>query len=270
MLFMLIKQRLVVVKHLIDTITRGLEFYRSLFTVMEYSMDHLKNHFFKKAVVSISVLMSCYSFANNEDGLRHSRYCEVVIGKGLRASVYTTFKLNDCPQNLWGKLDAKLIKKQNKATFVYFNGPRHFLFDSFTYHKLEATMEHKNFGGMQMQKAATVKISLRDIIKGFRPYIEHQVYRNTVWKFKSGKPIYELISPKNKVYIMQSYSDELVKQNEASLKNLGSNLQLPRGWKFKTGILQKDENLVTKNNIAVVTQDSFKNTYQLSDKDFLG
>lgn len=236
-----------------------------MFTVMEYGMSYL----IRKGVASIAILISSYSFANYGSDYRHIRYCEVIVGKGLQASVYTTFKLNSCPQNLWNNLNVKLIKKQNKATFVYLNGPRHFIFDSFTYHKIEPTMEEKYFGGIKMCKAATVKIRLSDIVKGFRPYIEHQVYRNTVWTFKSGKPVYELISPENKVYIMQSYSEELVKQNEASLKTLDKILHLPKGWKFKTGILKKDENLSTQNNIAVVTQDNLKNTYQLSNKDFL-
>lgn len=224
---------------------------------------------FKKEVVGVALLISGYAFANHVDDYRYIRYCEVIVGKGLKASVYTTMQSNNCPQNLWNKLNVKLIKSENKASFVYLNGPRHFVFDKYVYYKTSKNLDEKYFGGIKMHKVATVKVRLIDIIKGFRPYIEHEVYRQTIWTFKAGKPVYELISPTNKVYIMQSYSDEIIKQDAKSLAKLGSTLILPKGWLFKTGILKKEESLRTNSDIAVVTQDNLKNTYQLSTKDFL-
>ncbi len=237
---------------------------------MEYSVNKLQGNLVKQGIVSAVLLLGINSFAiGSDEDYRYSRYCEVILGKGLKASVYTTFKSNGCPQNMWGNLDVKLIKRQNKASFIYLNGPRYYVFDKYTFQKTPQVGDVKFFGGLKMRKAASVKISLSDIIKGFRPYIEHQVYRRTTWVYQAGKPIYELISPKNKVYIMQSYSDEIVKQNATSLANLGRTLHLPKGWLFKTGILKKDAELITENNVAIVTQDNVKNTYQLSSRDLL-
>ncbi len=235
------------------------------FTIMEYSMKIVGN-----GVLGLSLFISSFSYAGIEDNnYRHSRYCEVIVGKGLQASVYTTFQLNNCPQSLWNSLNVKKIKYQNKATFIYLNGPRYFIIDKYKFQKTVPIGDVKYFGGIKMHKVADVKIGLKDIVKGFRPFVEHSVYRQTTWIYKAGKPVYEIISPDNKVYVMQSYSDEVIKQNDASLAKLGRTLILPRGWRYKTGILKKDESLITQNNIAIVTQDNFKNTYQLADRDFL-
>lgn len=246
--------------YLVDTFIRD---YR------EYRMNIIKGDLLKKGFFCVTLFCSSYVFANQDVNSRNARYCEVIVGKGLQASVYTTFKLNNCPQNLWNQLDTKLIKKQNHASFVYLNGPRHFMFDKYIYHKLTNTIDEKSFCGLKMRKAATVRVRFTDIIKGFRPYIEHEIHRHTVWIYEAGKPVYELISPNNKVYVMQSYSDEKVDQNEKTLAKLGSILHLPKGWKFKTGILKKNQSIVTQDNIAIVTQDELKNTYQLTTQDLL-
>lgn len=202
-------------------------------------------------------------------GYRDARYCEVVVGHGLRASVYTSFKLNECPQNLWLSMDSKLIKRQKNATFVYLNGPRYFLIDDFKFENVVANGAIESFGDIKMRKVAEVRVTVSDILKGFRPYREHTVRRKTLWIFKSGRPIYELISPKHRVYVMQSYSNEVMHQDEKKLAVLGSKLHLPRGWRFKTGIIQKDVHLPTVNNSSIITQDDFKNTYQLAPRDYL-
>lgn len=219
---------------------------------------------------TLSLLLVGESYAAKViDSYRYARYCEVIVGKGLRASVYTSFTLNDCPQNKWRNIDIKTIKSQNKASFVYLNGPRHFIIDKYVFKRSVPMGDEKYFAGIKMRKVADVKIGLSDIVKGFRPYIEHKVYRDTVWIYKSGRPVYELISPQNKVYVMQSYSDELKVQNDKSLAQLAKDLHLPRGWRFKTGVLKKDAELATENKMAIVTQDSLKNTYQLAKRDLL-
>ena len=245
--------KLVVLLDLMDTV------FKKFDTVMEYSMNNLN-----RAIVGISIFISGYAYSDGDANYRHSRYCEVIVGKGLQASVYSSFRLNNCQNTLWDNLDVKSIKSQNKATFVYLNGPRHVLFDDYIYNKKVTNGEVKDFCGIKMHKSGALRITFSDILKGFRPYIEHKVYRDTTAVFKAGKPVYELISPNNKVYVMQSYSDEIVKQNDASLSKLGSVLHLPKGWRFKTVTLKDDKRLSTQNNIAIVTQDNLKNTYQLS------
>ena len=229
---------------------------------------HLQSKLAKMFLLPILVFLPTLSYSLEATDLRGKRYCEVIYSHGLSGFVFNTINLNDCPENAWSKLSAQEIKKTTGAYFVYLNGPRYFVIDGarnteFVNAKLET------FGGLKMRKLATLHFSAHDLMKGAAPYYEHKVERKTTWIFQTGKPVFELIDPKGRVFVMQSYSCQFVKQTEASLSGLGSRLQLPKGWHFKTGILKKESDLVAVNNHAIVVQDDFKNTYQLASKDFV-
>jgi hypothetical protein len=51
---------------------------------------------------------------------------------GPEATVYNTFPLNDCPAELWEKLDAKAIATENGAVAALLNGPRYWLMSGIT------------------------------------------------------------------------------------------------------------------------------------------
>ena len=68
---------------------------------------------------------------------------------------------------------------------------------------------------------------------------------------------------------MQSYSVQLINQSEETLKKLAEKLKLPSGWQFKTGILNKNDQVKTSDNKAQVIQDEYGNTYQKADHDLL-
>ena len=124
-----------------------------------------------------------------------------------------------------------------------------------------------------MREAGILHISLIEGIKAkarSNPhYHEWRVERKTHWIYEANKPVYELIDPEGHVFVMQSYSNQKNHQTEASLASLGSKLSLPAGWKFKTGVLTKQETLPAVNGVAVVVQDESLNTYQLAPHDFL-
>jgi hypothetical protein len=208
------------------------------------------------------------AFANELSNARNSRYCEVVVGHGFSAKVYTSIRLNECPENLWKKINVSQIKKEQKATFVYLNGPRYLVMDQAI---SASTLSNKiiDFSGIKMREVAKLKVTLSNIIKGFVPYTTHNVEKQTTWFYDEGSRIYELIDPKNQVYVMQSYSVEIAPLKEDSLMALAAKLKLPSGWKFKTGILSARHDLSTINNHAIVIQDNYKNTYQLAKCDFL-
>lgn len=90
-----------------------------------------------------------------------------------------------------------------------------------------------------------------------------------MWIYDAGKPVYELIDPKGNVFVMQSYSVQKEPQTEQSLTQLGSKLKLPTQWRFKTGILKKAGTVQAIDNMAVVVQDDFLNTYQKATHDLL-
>jgi hypothetical protein len=95
------------------------------------------------------------------------------------------------------------------------------------------------------------------------PYTENGVQRQNRYVYERGKNIYELLSPDGRVYVMQSYSQEVDKAlNEMGLLTLADRLKLPSGWKYSTRTL--DEDLVIENvgGKAYVIQDDLKNTYQ--------
>ena len=195
------------------------------------------------------------------------RYCEILLSKGRNIEVYTTLNLNNCPDKLWKQITVQSIKQETHAFQVYLNGPRRFVIDGLK----NATLVDPTprlFQGLAMRKAATLHLSLFDIFFGARPYHKHTVNRNTTWIYKANSRIYELLSPKGEVYVMQSYpiSEEF---REASLKTLDSSLHLPDGWQFKTGLLKETKELVAINDKAYVLQDDHENTYQQATHDFL-
>jgi hypothetical protein len=65
------------------------------------------------------------------DDVFGKRYGEVLLVRvakfGPEATVYNTFPLNDCPAELWDRLDAKAIAAENGAVTALLNGPRHWL-----------------------------------------------------------------------------------------------------------------------------------------------
>jgi len=67
---------------------------------------------------------------------------------------------------------------------------------------------------------------------------------------------------------MQSYSIQKTYQTEKSLAALGTKLHLPNGWIFRTRILNTNAYLTAENQVAVVIQDEFLNTYQQENADF--
>ena len=90
------------------------------------------------------------------------RYGEVLLvhagEQGPEATVYNTFPLNDCPAALWDTLDADALAKENGAVAALLNGPRYWLMSAID----KAAPEHREtrtFGGIEMIRQATVKLS---------------------------------------------------------------------------------------------------------------
>ncbi len=198
--------------------------------------------------------------------LRGQRYCEILIGegkllKGIRFDVYNTIGLNLCPQEKWIKLSEKKIKKEWNADFVKLNGPRYWTMDSMKSSLLNPTIV--SFNGIEMRKAGILDVGFRDIIGKRSVYKERKVRRNSIWIFNSNELIYELVSPDNKVYIMQSFSTEVKDLTLESLKDLKTQLKLPRGWTYRARLITEELNVPIPQGLATVIQDDFYNSYTL-------
>ena len=220
---------------------------------------------FIAALLSLPIL----SYAAHMDDVRDARYCEVIVSQGrLTLAVYNTMGLNQCPDAEWKKITSKMLKKDMKTRIAILNGPRYWTIDAIDSTPIIDASE-KKIKGMSMKKVALVHIKMSDIIKGHKPYNQHHVERNAVWTYKAGKPVYELIDPTGRVYVMQSYSIDKAVQTPLTLAQLGDKLKLPAGWHYRTGILNQDTKLPCDHKKAIVIQDDFLNTYQLAAHDLL-
>ncbi len=200
--------------------------------------------------------------------LRGYRYCEVIPvfqwGFKLNAEVYNTLGANQCPADLWAKLEstgAKALAKQYGAAQVELNGPRYWVLNKISASGVTANGKTVDFGGIDMVQRATLQFTLWSA-NSIGNYAPNTVNRTNVYYYYAGNQIYELISPQGSTYIMQTLSQ--IKNPNLSLSDLptlAAQLTLPQGWKYQTCTLSAEFDLVT-NGKATVIQDNLLNSYQ--------
>ena len=87
--------------------------------------------------------------------------------------------------------------------------------------------------------------------------IERPIYGN-------GNPVFELINPEGKAYIMQAYCigiDPTLSLER--LDSLGERLAMPEGWRYRTRILDEELVIDTTDHPATALPDELENTYTL-------
>ena len=199
------------------------------------------------------------------DGMRGVRYGEVLAvflrDTGLEAEVYGTQMLNDCPQELWETLDADAIAKDMGAVFAKLNGPRYWLLDGLGSKVAVVDPVFKEFNGIQMRRIATIPLGA-DFAAG--AYVVRNVNRGAVFFWDAGKPIYELVDPDGRPFVMQARCIGVdLGITEDSLATLGERLALPDGWSYRARVLDAELVVDTSATLATVVQDEFENTYTL-------
>ena len=193
------------------------------------------------------------------EGLHGQRYCEVLSGAPDGLHVYNTIGLNECPEEKWTKLDAQKLKAGLAVDRVVLNGPRFWTLDRID--GLNQDSSVRTFGGIEMREVALSRASGQH-----DPYAPFKVRRDSVLVFFAKRRIYELVDPDHHVFVMQSYSSQTTRQTEDSLASLGPRLRLPRGWTFRTRVLDADLRVKAVNGYAQVVRDEFANAYQLCAK----
>ncbi|MGZ8814927.1 MAG: hypothetical protein ACXWZI_13315 [Mycobacterium sp.] len=191
------------------------------------------------------------------------RYGEVLLVRafesGPEATVYNTFPLNDCPADLWDKLDPTAIAAENDAVAALLNGPRYWLMSGIAKHDRE-DLEHKTFGGLEMIRQATVKLASMNPA----PYQLNRVNRKALFTFDAGREIYELIDPDGRRWVMQTWSQTVDPTlSLADLPGLATRLSLPAGWRYEPRTPTSTLRVDTTNSDASVTQDDLANSYSL-------
>jgi len=198
--------------------------------------------------------------------LRDFRYCEVIpVFRNkltLQVEVYNTLGQNDCPPALWAKLDAKAMEKQYGAVAVKLNGPRHWVLNRIKGGGATAAGKIVNFGGIQMKQVAVLETKVWQSTVGDKFYQENKVHRTTTFFYQKNNRVYELVSAKGDVYMMQSYAQIAdAKLTLAALASLGASLKLPKGWSYRTRVLAEDVELKAQ-GLAYVINDNLYNSYQ--------
>jgi hypothetical protein len=197
------------------------------------------------------------------DGVFGKRYGEVLLVRttesGPEATVYNTFPLNDCPEELWDALDAQAIARENHATLALLNGPRYWLMSSIG-KQTRDDQERRSFGGLEMIRQATVKLSSMNPA----PYNVNRVDRKAVFVFDSGREIYELIDADERHWVMQTYSQTVDRDLALDdLPALAARLSLPDGWRYEARTPSAPLRVDTRTTDACVTQDDLANSYSL-------
>jgi hypothetical protein len=210
--------------------------------------------------------MTSQSAQTSRRDLRGARYGEILLvisqeGQ-LTAAVYNTTGLNDCPPAKWRSLDPGKLAKDFGVPAVHLNGPRFWTLDQITAH---ATGDIRSFDGLQARWVAELPIpSGMDLTgqTGQRYYRDMTIKRETEWIFTAGRPVYEMLTPDGRTYVMQAYShivdDGLTLD---SLPALGHRLHLPPGWRYHARTPNRDLTLRTVAGEAHVLQDELQNTY---------
>lgn len=191
-------------------------------------------------------------------GKRYGEVLLVEVGEsGPQATVYNSFPLNDCPDELWSALDPQAIAAEHGVPAALLNGPRYWLMNDIEKHA-EGAPERMTFGGIEMIKQATVALSSMNPA----PYTVNEVNRNTVFVFNAGEEIYELIDPDGGRWVMQTWSQVADPTlSRADLAGLAGRLCLPPGWIYRARVLAETLRVDTTSRPARVTQDDLTNSY---------
>jgi hypothetical protein len=195
--------------------------------------------------------------------LAGKRYGEVLLvtpgEAGPQATVYNSFPLNDCPAELWSALDPHAIASENGAAAALLNGPRYWLMNAIEKEQ-QGPQVTKTFGGIEMIQQATVLLSSMNPA----PFTVNKVSRHTVFVFNAGEQVYELIDPRGRRWVMQTWSqvaDPDLKRED--LPGLASRLELPNGWSYQPRVLTDELRVDTRTQAAEVLQDNLTNSYSL-------
>jgi hypothetical protein len=197
----------------------------------------------------------------NVFGKRYGEVLLVYVGEnGPQATVYNTYPLNDCPAELWTKLDTQTVAAEHGAAAALLNGPRYWLMSGIE--KPGGTeSERRTFGGIEMLRQATVALSSMNPA----PYSVNEVDRKAIFVYDAGTPVFELVDPDGRRWVMQTYSQTVDPAlTLEDLPGLAARLTLPAGWTYRSRTLDAPLTVDTSNRKASVLQDDLANSYSLT------
>jgi hypothetical protein len=160
------------------------------------------------------------------EDIRSMKFCEFLLIFDDHVDIYNTSNANGCPEDKWQALDPLAIASSHGAKAAQLNGPHFWAMDE----QIIGLGELKTFGGIQASFAASLPLSALGSGKGadpYKPYVSNKLQTMT---FKAGSPVYELVDPDGKTYVLNAYGSEVEGGDPA---DLADQLSLPDGWSFQ-------------------------------------
>jgi hypothetical protein len=204
--------------------------------------------------------------------LRGVIYCEVWLftgnpQTGIAGIYYNTSDLNNsadkkntCPASMWDKVTVKSLETQYDVIAGYKNGPRGWTMDKI---KLPVGPVVA-FDGIKSRWMGEGKLPPGVTLKAahMEPYKPLQSHRKSTMNFEKGKPVFILEDAEGTPWVMQAFA-QLIDPTLTydKLKDLGSKLKPPAGWKFRVAVLDKELTISTPKGYNWIVQDELQNTY---------
>ena len=205
--------------------------------------------------------------------LMGSRYTEVLpvwgnaLTKNFTAGIYNTVGLNGAnpagggdstPAAIFDKIDITKVARDNAALSALMNGPRLWTVD----HIGVKVGKERDFQGLKARLVGWFIVPAEFLAGTDRSYQVMHVERDTAMGIHKGSRAYILDDPQGNSWVMKS-AGLIVDPNQKfeDLKDLGSRLKLPAGWKFRSPVLEQDLEFMTDQGKTMITQDELGNTY---------
>ena len=218
------------------------------------------------------------SKSNPSDG---SRFCMFAALRPrltyYEVSIFSSFRAGDCSEEEYDKLSEASISAQLKTLL----DPQRIIKLGFHTNVASENLTPRvqpfiSVGSSRFDYVATIKVNYIDYIykfitsERFRLGIARASYTplgNTApihYLYNPGLTVYELISPEGKVYIMSSFTNYYnPKLTLTNLNELGTLLNLPPGWKFRSRVLESQVKIhaTAPFYYAEIIYDDFQNFY---------
>jgi hypothetical protein len=165
---------------------------------------------------------------------RDMRYGEIAVFRRAHIDIYNTTGMNDCPAALWDALDLEQLKQEHHAHRVIKNGPHFWMMDS----NGIGVGETVNFGGLEARWVAKMGLLTARKAMHHADYDPFPVEKRQTMVYQAGKPIFELVDPEGRGYVLQARNE---KWPIDSLETLGEHMEkLLEGWKYGTRTVTED------------------------------
>ncbi|MFO1061750.1 MAG: hypothetical protein U1E53_32865 [Dongiaceae bacterium] len=204
--------------------------------------------------------------------LRGVIYCEVWLFRltpeeQIAGVYYNTSAMNNaadpkntCPASLWDKITVPSLEAQYDVLAAYKNGPRGWTMDSITL-PVGPVVTFDGLGTRWMGQGLLPK-GMSLAAAHMAPYKPLQSHRKSSMTFGKGKPVFILDDPEGTPWVMQAFGQIIDKTlTYETLKDLGSKLKPPPGWKFRVAVPEQDLIVSTPQGYNWIVQDELQNTY---------